>query len=753
VKQSGSVYDKIATIASKALHAPAAGVFLQNDNGLQLEAYAGPEELRDLVEKPLPRGRGSVPVLSRPMVNAEGKQIGVLVVLDPQQRVWDVSEKELLDQIAGLAALIAPSGEARYRGLFEHVLEGLYQADSEQNLIDANPALVRMLGFDRVEQLRAPGAFRQLFVDPEARAQNIRELKETGELRNSELRLRRADGSIITVLESVRVVHDAAGAVFYEGTLTDISERKQTEEELREAKEAAESANRAKSEFLANMSHELRTPLNAIIGYSEMLQEEAEDLKLGTLIPDLRKIHTAGRHLLSLINDVLDLTKIEAGRMQLNLEQFDVLTVCREVAETVRPLIDNGHNRFEVHLDSSLGTMYADETKLRQSLFNLLSNAAKFTSEGSITLAATRQQSQGRAWLVFKVTDTGIGIAREKQQGIFEAFAQGDASTTKHYGGTGLGLAITRRFCEMLGGSIGVESEPGRGSVFTMRLPAEAREAQVREADGAQRETGIHPVLVVDDDAASRELICRSLRKEGIRTVEAENGTAALKAARELRPSAITLDVIMPGMDGWATLTALKGDPELRSIPVIITTVLDDRTVGYSLGADHYITKPIDREKLKAILGHYRCSQPPCPVLIVEDDAASRDLLRSLLEREGWFAVTAENGAIAVEKLNERRFELILLDLLMPEMDGFEFTHTLRKNPDWRLIPVIVITAKEITAEDRRRLTGPVQSVISKGALSREGLLREIRSVLQSTRTGASDAAQGSRPTGVSSRV
>jgi signal transduction histidine kinase/DNA-binding response OmpR family regulator len=516
----------------------------------------------------------------------------------------------------------------------------------------------------------------------------------------------------------------------------------ESQQQLALARDAALDASRTKSTFLANMSHELRTPLNAIIGYSEMLQEDAHDAGQDDLVPDLDKILTSGRYLLELINGVLDLSKIEAGKMEVFLESFEVPDLVESVATTIQPLIQKNRNSLELADSDGLGSMHSDLTKLRQVLFNLLSNASKFTEGGTIRLEAQRLSEADGDWLTFTVTDTGIGMAPEQISKIFEAFSQAEASTTREYGGTGLGLSITREFCEMLGGTIRVASEVGQGSTFTVRLPAEAPvgtestaqdEAQVEvepEAAPGQEAAGSRTVLMIDDDAVARDLVGRFLRREGFAVIPASSGEEGLRLARERRPDVITLDVVMPGMDGWTVLSELHADPELADIPVILLTMTDDRNLGYALGASEFLTKPVDWKRLGAALQRYAGGDSSPRALVVDDDPAARDMLRRGLERAGWCVDEAENGRVGLERVAATAPRLILLDLMMPEMDGFEFLDEFRRNAAWGSIPVLVITAKELTNEDRSRLKGGVARILQKGSLSREQLLDEVRGLV-----------------------
>jgi adenylate cyclase len=546
----------------------------------------------------------------------------------------------------------------------------------------------------------------------------------------------RSDGRWIRINEQLT----AAGGVV--ATYADITELKQREaqlahlvHELEVARDAAQEANRTKSSFLANMSHELRTPLNAIIGVTEMLQEDARELKREEDFEPLERVLRAARHLLALINDILDLSKIEAGKMEIHAESFSVASLIDEVAKTVEPMAARNGNQIVVK-HGSIGSIYADQMRVRQALLNLVSNAAKFTSNGKVTISAARPSEGGGDWLEITVEDTGIGMTSEQLAKLFQEFSQADSSTTRKYGGTGLGLAISRRFCQMMGGDITVESELGKGSKFKIKLPAQAadddQDAAPTPATDAARprlpsssETPL--ILVVDDDQTVRDVVARYLEREGFAVATAEGGREGLRLARELDPAAITLDIMMPDLDGWTVLAAIKGDPALAHIPVVLMTIVDERNRGFSLGATDYLVKPVERDTLVRVLRHVG-NAVPGRILIVDDDDVGRHGMKVALEHAGWQITEADNGQVALRQIEEARPDAILLDLMMPEMNGFEFLDEIRGQNDLRDIPIIVITARDLTAEDRYRLNGRVERVIPKRG--RDEMLREVCDVL-----------------------
>jgi signal transduction histidine kinase/DNA-binding response OmpR family regulator len=530
------------------------------------------------------------------------------------------------------------------------------------------------------------------------------------------------DGAWIQI--SKRSTPDGGTVAVY----SDISDIKQKQEQLEEARTQAVAASGAKSQFLASMSHELRTPLNAIIGYSEMLAEDAQDMGFETATQDLEKIMASGRHLLSLINDVLDLSKIEAGKMEIYVETFVLKPLLDEVASTIAPLVSKNDNTLVLTFDIGDDEIETDKTKLRQNLFNLLSNAAKFTEKGQIELSVSRFKKDDTAFFRFAVRDEGIGMTPEQCQKLFQAFVQADQSTTRNFGGTGLGLAIAQQFTRMMGGQITVESEQGVGSVFAFEIPAhflpaiDAHEGKAEATDKAS----LGRVLIVDDEEQARSAVAEIVRQEGYEVLMAVNAEMGLEMARSHAPDAIILDVIMPERDGWSMLKEMKSDPDLCETPVILATIVADREMGLAFGAVEHLTKPVDANLLVSTLNAIAGARDR-EVLIVDDDVATRNLFRRILVREGWHVREASDGKKALAQLDAKRPTLMLLDIMMPNVDGFDVLKSVRSNEALSDLPVIVVTSKDLTREEMDWLKSHAGDVIRKGETGRSDLVAALK--------------------------
>ena len=641
--------------------------------------------------------------------------------------------------------------------------EGIYRIDCDDRIIFENPAASRMLGWTvselvgrpahaTIQHTRAGGGDYPVTESP------ICATLRTGLERRLDNELFwRKDGTSFPVEYSTVPLRDEHGEII--GAVvafSDITERKRLEEgqartnqEFESAKKAAEAANAAKSTFLANMSHELRTPLNAVIGYSEMLEEMASDDGKTEYIPDLQKIRTAGRHLLELINSVLDLSKIEAGKMELFIEKFAIAPLLDDVVALVMPLASKNNNKIAVSCAPDLKEMSGDITKLRQTLFNLLSNATKFTHIGIISVVARREMDKETDWIVIDVKDNGIGMTPEQMSKLFQPFQQADASTTRKYGGTGLGLTISREFCRMMGGELTVASTHGSGTTFTVRLPLTSMPAmfssgqlqpvysklssgQLRPVNAKFSSSLLRPIsnklpkppiipslrtkiLVIDDDVLVHDLIIRNLSRYGCEIYLSDSGENGLQQARALKPDLILLDVMMPEMDGWSVLKTLKADPELKPILVIMLTMVADRQMGFALGASDYLLKPVSQSQLLNAVNKHR--KPPGSVLVVDNDPALREQLCNQLREEGLEPLAADNGKQALEVMSQNSVSLIFTELVMPDMDGLAFIKKVQSDPRWKTVPIIVLTAKDLDRGERNVLAAQVKMVIEKHSM------------------------------------
>ena len=657
--------------------------------------------------------------LSVAMIGSGKEALFVGILRDITERI--AMQEKAKEQAAFQAALL------------DAVPNPIFVKDVNQTFTAMNRAYEEAFGIRREDYI-GTSTLDANYVPEEVREEwnrSDQKLIDKGGYTREELTARFADNrdhDVLSMRRTFELGSDATGGML--GILIDISDRKQMEREMEIAREQAESANETKSAFLANMSHELRTPMNAIIGYAEMLKEDAEDDENEEIIPDLEHIITAGRHLLQLINDVLDISKIEAGRMDLYLEDFDIATMISDAASTVTTLVEKNNNVLDIQVEENLGSMHADLTKVRQIVFNLVSNAAKFTSDGKVGIEASAVDIGGQAFIRLAVTDTGIGIPEEKLEHIFEEFSQADNSTTRNYGGTGLGLALVRKFARMMGGDIRVESTAGEGSTFILEVPARVVEtgkssSMLKTIDAAiETSSSRGKILVIDDDPTARQLLTRVLEDQGYQVMTAESGEQGVALAKSEKPALITCDILMPNVDGWEVLQLLKDDPDTASIPVVMVSMVDDGKKGAALGAVEHLRKPVDRERLREIVARY--VKTAGKVMIVEDDPATQKTITKALGSMAIEALLANNGQEALDTLANQWPDLILLDLMMPVMDGYEFLSHFRKLEGSEKTPVIIVTAKDLSLKEREELASCVAGIFTKEENYVEDLIESI---------------------------
>jgi signal transduction histidine kinase/DNA-binding response OmpR family regulator len=521
--------------------------------------------------------------------------------------------------------------------------------------------------------------------------------------------------------------------------LKDTTKQREWELAIEEERDRADAANRAKSAFIANMSHELRTPVTAVLGYCELLEDEVADLGAEgeDLLPDLRKIGINARHLLGLINDVLDLSKIEAQKMEIFPVDAPLGRLLEEVSASIGSLVEKNGNVFEMINHAGDVVLHTDDLKLKQILLNLIGNAAKFTKNGTIRLIVDHELREGVGFTTMRVTDTGIGMSPDQVANLFQRFNQADQSTTRKYGGTGLGLALTKAIATMLGGDIRVDSEEGKGSTFSFSIPDIYVGAPVDESEistlvtgaakpAANASSGGPRILVVDDEAAAREFLTRVLTREGFEVITANDGRSGVDLARKLKPKAILLDVMMPGVDGWRALRELRDDAATADIPVIIQTVLDEENFAYALGASGFLQKPISRGDLVEAM-HDVMSVNGDHILVVDDDRDAVDRTASLLEKDGWRVARAYDGRQAIAELERDAPAVVLVDLIMPGMDGYALIRAIRENPQWANIPVVVLTADDVSSDRVRRLATSTSEIVQKGGKPIADLVADLR--------------------------
>ncbi len=669
-----------------------------------------------------------VEVHGYPLFDTEGNVIQII------EYCLDITERKQAEEEA-------EASKSKLQNTLENIADGVCVSNSQGEIIQVNEAFIKMHGYASPDEVIGKNLF-NTFIAKEALPIITAQYKESvrkkqGIVRNLEGVNVRKDGSVFPVVSNITRLWDTKGN--HTGNIAvvrDITERKRLELKLLEKNNQLVATSQAKSEFLASMSHELRTPLNAVIGFSELLLDGAP----GEINDEQREcisdILESGEHLLNLINNVLDLSKIEAGMIELKLETLNLHGIINSVVQTMKPILSKNGHEIRVSIGEGLPQVHADKSRLRQILLNLLSNANKFTPPaGKLRIEVRREGDRCQV----SVIDNGIGIKKEDQERIFQVFTQAETLSNGKKEGTGLGLSLTRKFVEVMGGRIWVESEYGKGSKFTFTLPLAGESKPYLEEKPEERlPEAVEPpplkreqkrILIVDDDRKARSLFQAWLKGEGYATFEATGGDEGIRKAKELLPAVVVLDVLMPDKDGWQVLQKLKSMPETRDIPVVIASVVEEEELGFSLGAADYFVKPIDKKRfLKRIaeLGIARRGK----VLVVDDNPADVRLVASILEAKGIGVTCAYSGEEGVRMAKESEPALIVLDILMPDLNGFEVMERLHSDKKTRDIPIIILTVKELTEKESKLLRKQTKTILQKAAFKQEDFLAQVKKVI-----------------------
>ncbi|MBK7586124.1 MAG: PAS domain S-box protein [Myxococcales bacterium] len=741
-------------VRAKALSSEAGTSIAPGFEALVFKASRGIEDIYELTYIRKDGSRFPAVVSVTALRDAQDAIIGYLLIgTDNTARKQVEEERQKLDQRLRDQHFYT-------RSLIESNIDAMMTTDPRGIITDVNKQMEALTGCTRDELIGAP--FKNYFTDPERAEAGINRVLNEGKVTNYELTARARDGHLTVVSYNATTFHDRdrrLQGVF--ASARDVTELKRFEQTLKQKNVELEDASRAKSEFLANMSHELRTPLNAIIGFSEVLRDglmgEMTDQQRG-FIGD---IFSSGKHLLSLINDILDLSKVEAGKMTLDLEPVEVSSLFVNSLSIIREKAAARHVSLEFDASDALGVIWADKRKVKQIAYNLLSNAVKFTGNGGQVTLRTRRVPRsevgqlsgswrGRSsslsdsafaeFLAVSVSDTGIGISPEGLEHLFKPFSQIDSSLARKFEGTGLGLAMVKLLAELHGGALAVESAVGEGACFTVWLPLRTSGEEALTTAKApavvrdQELAGTRTALVVEDDFKSAELIRVQLEAEGFRVLCAPSAESALELAAQQPLSLITLDIMLPGVDGWEFLNRVRSVPGLARIPVVILSIVADRNRGFALGAAAVMQKPVSRQELyESLVGlGLLPSAPdrPLKVLVVDDDPKAVELMASHVLGLPSAVLRAYGGREAIDAARRELPDLIVLDLMMPDVTGFDVVLALREHPDTDRIPIVVVTAMEISAEDRARLNGYVSAIMEKGEFDRARFTAEVRRAL-----------------------